>query len=510
MTWCRLKRSAIITVRVLILHLDLRSSTTYAFILHVRVETLSTRPNAMSSLPSIDDAATFIPDFVKRRQPGIIRKVPPDLTSLTRWADVANLKAAASKAIVLVEPKDKKKGQHGTAIKREKMQFGDFLDRLQNDKESTLYLTTQYEEEEDDDQEEAQDYQREARACFPEPIRSMLKGNSESLPLKPDMAGSLALQQMNIWIGRSSSGSSSGLHHDYHDNLYILLAGRKRFILYPPTAGKHLSPHGTIHKTHPNGLIVYSDYQDVGEDGLDPVDMANWKMQAIEQEMEACQKKIKKGKKELAKRLKRLEKEYEEAVEVQMDLMMENGEGDDDLDLDGMDDFDLLETAPTKRNHASTANDSPGAKRAKVDTDDARREPDSFSKISSAQLHAHLGLPPLSHSFHPEPPGIPPKRKAKLEKAGKPIIVELSAGEMLYLPASWWHEVTSYGSNTGKGETHIAFNYWFHPPSDLDATSDDLYKDKRVWKFVEAEVSRAYRDLVGGEDSGGSKRGSRV
>lgn len=35
----------------------------------------------------------------------------------------------------------------------------------------------------------------------------------------------------NVWIGSSADGSSSGLHHDFHDNLYSLLRGRKRFRL---------------------------------------------------------------------------------------------------------------------------------------------------------------------------------------------------------------------------------------------------------------------------------------
>ena len=30
------------------------------------------------------------------------------------------------------------------------------------------------------------------------------------------------------------ASSSSGLHHDFHDNLYILLRGRKRFHLWSP------------------------------------------------------------------------------------------------------------------------------------------------------------------------------------------------------------------------------------------------------------------------------------
>lgn len=43
---------------------------------------------------------------------------------------------------------------------------------------------------------------------------------------------------------------------------------------------------------------------------------------------------------------------------------------------------------------------------------------------------------------------------------------EVAAGDMLYLPAGWFHEVTSFGELETGG--HLAFNYWFHPPDNLD------------------------------------------
>ena len=52
--------------------------------------------------------------------------------------------------------------------------------------------------------------------------------------------------------------------------------------------------------------------------------------------------------------------------------------------------------------------------------------------------------------------------------------VDLLAGETLYLPASWFHCVTSVGgddkndnSKNGKG-IHMAINYWYHPPDNLE------------------------------------------
>jgi hypothetical protein len=46
------------------------------------------------------------------------------------------------------------------------------------------------------------------------------------------------------------------------------------------------------------------------------------------------------------------------------------------------------------------------------------------------------------------------------------VTAEIEAGDMLYLPAGWFHEVTSY--STKLGEWHLALNYWFHPPDNLE------------------------------------------
>ena len=63
------------------------------------------------------------------------------------------------------------------------------------------------------------------------------------------------------------SGSSSGLHHDYHDNLYILLRGKKRFRLWPPYTAKGMYTHGVLKKVYPNGRIVYEGQGEVLADG---------------------------------------------------------------------------------------------------------------------------------------------------------------------------------------------------------------------------------------------------
>jgi hypothetical protein len=70
--------------------------------------------------------------------------------------------------------------------------------------------------------------------------------------------------------------------------------------------------------------------------------------------------------------------------------------------------------------------------------------------------------------------------------------VTLNPGEILFLPAGWFHEVTSLSADApggGKEESvtgqdgkgmcgHMAFNFWFHPPS---AESFDKPYESDFW-----------------------------
>lgn len=50
--------------------------------------------------------------------------------------------------------------------------------------------------------------------------------------------------------------------------------------------------------------------------------------------------------------------------------------------------------------------------------------------------------------------------------------VELGPGDALYLPAGWFHEVTSRGEGGG---AHLAVNWWFYPPDRLDGDGKEPY-----------------------------------
>jgi hypothetical protein len=108
-------------------------------------------------------------------------------------------------------------------------------------------------------------------------------------------------------------------------------------------------------------------------------------------------------------------------------------------------------------------------------------EPSSFSRIPTALVHQHLGLETTAKP----PADVSLDRFPKFRRAKTPFVIELSAGQMLYLPASWWHEVTS--SSAGDSDpVHMAFNYWFYPPNKLDSF-EQPYEDSLVWEYLRSK-----------------------
>ena len=63
---------------------------------------------------------------------------------------------------------------------------------------------------------------------------------------------------------------------------------------------------------------------------------------------------------------------------------------------------------------------------------------------------------------------------------------------MLYLPCGWFHEVTSFSttvSNDNQSESfHMALNYWFHPPDNLE------YQEKEKIDEIQPYLSSFWED----------------
>jgi hypothetical protein len=296
-----------------------------------------------------------------------------------------------------------------------------FLDALSAGEER-LYLTT-----------EASQFDTHGRLRV---VSSPLPALLDDVPLQPRVGGNLVPAALNMWFGRSADGSSSGLHHDWHDNIYSLLRGRKRFELYAPSETDKLYPQGTVQCIHPNGRINYvgSPSRADGADAADLSRVAQLDVYRAEQELAAAEAAVAARARGANARLQRAEAVLEDALAAALDA-------DAELHTDGT--------------------ESP----ALPDADDAL--PPHFSRcLGRKQALASSDTWPLF-------------AEARM------LTVDVQAGDALYIPAGWWHEVSSRGADT-PDFTHLAVNWWYHPPdtADFDApySSDIWSRDWASWK----------------------------
>jgi len=302
-----------------------------------------------------------------------------------------------------------------------KMKFKDVVQKLDNGDES-LYLTTQT--------------IRCNRNGQPNIISEPLTHLTSDFPIRPKLFGNLLPMNLNLWMGNAKNGSSTGLHHDYHDNLYVLLRGSKQFRLYSPADTSKMYTQGQVVKVHPNGRINYIGFEtqaDGSETGsLESLQLELRKLKA-EKELQAAELAV--ANKELGSAVKLSNAEKE--MEAVMDLLISD-EVDDYYD----DSAESDDNEPMKK---------------KLKCNDPTIVPLNFSRVSNF-----------------ENPG---KEFPEFSRAVGEIVT-LHAGEMLYLPAGWFHEVTSKNSDGSHG--HMAFNYWMHPGDSSEFNTP--YKSE-FWKL---------------------------
>lgn len=110
--------------------------------------------------------------------------------------DLSYLSSKAGETQVQVEPIHTESQQYGTNVERVSMPFKEFLGSLASQDGPHPYLTTQYSEGDPDRQ-----------TFIPTPASAL----TDDFPLVPRLMGNLFLQQVNLWLGKSKDGSSSGL-----------------------------------------------------------------------------------------------------------------------------------------------------------------------------------------------------------------------------------------------------------------------------------------------------------
>jgi len=307
------------------------------------------------------------------------------------------------------------------------------------------------------------------------------------VPTRPKLMSFSAISTMNLWMGRGLRGeTSSGLHHDFHDNLYVVLRGFKRFELYAPSEFDKMYMSGEVKKVHRNGLICYDD--DTPSYGKE---FALAKERVKREEKEREERGNDGAKMKCVNKKKHINDDddddddddkddnSEEDFDFDEETFVDDYVDSDDEDAAADEDFD----DDDKRSRNDINNNNKRRKANDDDDDDDDHIKDKTKKTISSKL----------------PKNFSTVDKDDLEKFPKfkdahKITCELKAGEMLFLPAGWFHEVFSSEKNIfqtreGFDEGHMALNYWFQPYSDEAGevegpvvTNDTKPSRRMVWE----------------------------
>eukprot|EP00981_Chlorochromonas_danica_P006199 scaffold1307_cov166-Ochromonas_danica.AAC.21 len=288
---------------------------------------------------------------------------------------------------------------------------------------------------------------------------------------------------INLWYGLTKEYSTSGLHHDYHDNLYIIIKGEKRITLYSPADIEGMYVAGEVAMIHPNGRICYkgkvtrADGADVNAD----------KALEASQRLKAAAKKLAEAEDKEDRHAEAIydaEDEIDRALEDILDAECgddvdeeegEDDEGDEDEELEGVwEDIDSDEEEELEEGEDN------GNTKRKIEKEEvepvAKRSkpcPSSSSSSSSTEQQQQQQIPkPLPVSFSRVNTRLPDDVLEKefpkfLAARSRGVTVTVREGEMLFIPAGWFHEVQSLGE-----QGHMAFNYWFHPPDNYVTDED--------------------------------------
>jgi hypothetical protein len=211
-----------------------------------------------SSVPSIPILSSsvapklFFDEYVAKRTPAVFQGHLTDAAWKGHLWTNAYLKDKASDCALKIEYRDDSSGRFGNGLEKVST-FGNLLTALEQ-RNPCFYLTTQDLVYDDDG--------------MPHIISKPLDKLLDDFPLVPSLLSTLIPSNINIWMGYSETYSTSGLHHDYHDNLYILLRGQKRFTLYSPDEARNMYTVGELLRVHENGRINYRG-QPTNADGSD-------------------------------------------------------------------------------------------------------------------------------------------------------------------------------------------------------------------------------------------------
>ncbi|KAJ3160581.1 hypothetical protein HDU86_000339 [Geranomyces michiganensis] len=472
-------------------------------------------PSSAWSPARIDPAAIspheFFATYIATRTPVVLSPFAESLRA--KWTK-AYLASTAGSLSVIVEQRDSETGGFGSGKTRIDTTFADFLSSVGA---GGMYMTTQYGSEDygaesflsgskshDDDYD---DDPVDLAAYRPNPLRPLLPDIAKHIGLRPALLGPLIPQTMNLWLGSTRAPTSSGLHHDFQDNLYVLLRGEKTFTVFSPKDADRMYTNGRVLRVAENGYVHY--IPGLRDDGANRHAVATWKVQVAQRKLAAAQaagKGVETARAELADLVALAaaedvgsgsdedgtefdvgedseEEPYRSIQNLTAHATEDDGEDDecdfpgfeamhDDFEDDSDADVDLSAHRKRSASLSSTSGPAVSAKKPKPEA----APPPSFSRIPVATLHT----PTPSPTF-------------PLLAGATKITFTLTAGDALYLPTGWFHEVTSANAKDSKADDafHMALNYWLAPPT--GKTEAEAYEDSYAedyWRRVEAAVTR--------------------
>lgn len=414
---------------------------------------------------------TFFEKYVSPRRPVIVTGLlsASDFERISLWRNDEYLHKRAGNCTLQVERRASVGTTYGHGVPRVPLTFSSLLSSISpaadkstfavDKTDSALYyLTSQTEDYEGSD--------------LPAVVAPPLTHLRPDFPLRPSLFGQLCPYQLNLWAGQSKDGASSGLHHDFHDNMYILVRGYKRFNIFAPSDAPYIYTRGKVQHVLSNGFMEYSHFPPTRADGV-PLEIAVGFLQDKQAELE---RKIENTTTPATK--KKLENELEKVC-------------------DELVDYDMKLIAHKMKVKTKTKSKAKATQETEQEKK-AREEDETFAHFSKIPLPDLYAKDPVNQHWCATK-GVQPHAvdsNMPLFRHATKCSVYLSPGESLFLPAGWFHEVTSFntfppdavigdiGVETTKadgavgtrdstkdvfGGGHMALNYWFHPPDNLSS-----------------------------------------
>jgi hypothetical protein len=373
------------------------------------------------------DPEVFFNRYIAQRVPVIISKMTDPLFHLAAWTELPD-------SHLYVEHCDKSQ-TFGTGVKS-KMLLSELLDRFKHG-EDGFYVTTQPLPE---------DSNGRTTSLYASPVTEMIS----HLPVRPLLMGRLVPSTINAWLGASRKGSSSNLHHDYHDNLYVLLSGRKRFTISCPALSSNMYPYGSISRVHPNGLINYGTNLTRGDGAVmaDVLQYLQGKLRSARGEQQRSKATTQLNAAQL------LAQELDDACPISDDDETVPSAASSTAAANDMW-AALTRVLPAKKQQTARQATTPMKKKeSKRDTSITRSAAASDSTSTMPCHFSQIDLPGIRLRSVAGAEGFSSAQQSPEIAARWPrfqdaalATFDLEAGQMLFLPAGWWHEVVSFAGD---------------------------------------------------------------